>query len=135
MRNYPVLLFISVFASLSSYAQKVNEKVQVDYNGTWHDATILKINSADGLYYITYDGWDSGWDEWVGISRVRNFSKESPKATSDKKWKVGDRCMVDYGMIPEPATIIEVGEENYHIQYDKKVFGTKWVKEVQIRKL
>jgi len=135
MRNFLIALGLVVLFSTSISAQKVNDKVQVDYNGTWHDATILKVNSADRLYFITYDGWDSGWDEWVPLSRMRNYNTEIEPTVSTKKWKVGDRCMVEYGMIPEPATIIEVGEENYHIQYDKKVFGTKWVKEGQIKKL
>lgn len=37
-------------------------------------------------------------------------------------------------MIPEPATVIEVGENKYQIEYDKKVFGKKWVIEKQIKK-
>jgi hypothetical protein len=55
------------------------------------------------------------------------------KATG--KYKVGDRVEVEYGMVPEPATIIEVGENKYHIQYDKKAFKSKWVTEAQIKKL
>lgn len=42
---------------------------------------------------------------------------------------------MEYGMVPEPATILDVGENKYHIAYDKKVFGTKWVPEKQVKKL
>jgi hypothetical protein len=131
-------LLFSLF-SFTSMAQKVGDKGQVESSGMWYDATILKVNSAEGLFFIHYDGWADSWDEWVGKDRMRNFAKEAPApakpAATEKKWKVGDRVMVEYGMIPEPATVIEVGEEHYHIQYDKKVFGTKWVKEGQIKKL
>ena len=47
----------------------VNQKVNVEWNGTWWDATILKIES--GKFQITYDGFDSSWDEWVDNNRIR----------------------------------------------------------------
>ena len=51
------------------------------------------------------------------------------------KFKVGDKVEVEYGMVPEPATIIEVGENKYQIQYENTLFGKKWVVEKQIKKL
>ncbi|TVR40530.1 MAG: hypothetical protein EA392_03735 [Cryomorphaceae bacterium] len=131
-----LMTFVALFA-LSASAQKVNEKVKVEHNGSWYDATILKVNASEGTYYITYDGWSDSWDEWVTIDRLKDYAKaaaETPKAPLTK-FKVGDRVEAEYGMIPEPATIIEVGENKYHVKYDKKVFGTKWVSEHQIKKL
>ena len=47
----------------------------------------------------------------------------------------GDKVEVEYGMVPEPAEVVEVGENKYKIQYEKKAFGTKWVTEKQMKKL
>jgi len=38
-------------------------------------------------------------------------------------------------MVPEPASIIEVGENKYHIKYDNTLFKSKWVTEKEIKKL
>lgn len=48
---------------------------------------------------------------------------------------MGDRVEVEYGMVPEPATVMEVGENKYRIKYDKSAFGEKWVGEKMIKKL
>lgn len=123
-----IVIGILCVASFSVTAQKVNEKIQIESSGSWYDGTILKVNGDQ--YFVSYDGWGDSWNEWVPVSRLRGFA-----AATEKLFKIGDRVEVEYGMIPEPATIIEVGENKYHIQYDKKAFGTKWVNEKQIKKL
>jgi transcription antitermination factor NusG len=134
MKKITLLFAVLFFAALAANAQKVNEKVQVEHNGTWYPATILKINADEGTYYIKYTDWDDSWNEWVTKSRLKDFATEKPAAPLTK-FKVGDKVEVEYGMIPEPATIIEVGENKYHIKYDKTAFGDKWVTEKQIKKL
>jgi len=133
-----VLLFCFVLAMVSvSQAQKVNEKVQIESSGSWYPGTILKVDAAKGEYFVTYEGWGDSWDEWVPISRLKDYATAVAPAPASPltKFKVGDKVEVEYGMVPEPATVIEVGENKYHIQYDKKVFGTKWVTEREIKKL
>lgn len=132
-----ILLGIALILSLQLSAQKVNDKVQVEYNGSWHDATIKKVNSADGEYFITYDGWSDSWDEWVTIDRLKGHETAPAESASSPltKFKIGDKVEAEYGMIFEPASIIEVGENKYHIEYHNKLFGDKWLKESQIRKL
>lgn len=128
-------LIVLGFALVVS-AQKVNDKVQVESSGTWYNATILKVNAAEGTYFIKYDDWSDSWNEWVGSDRIKfSTPPPPPPAAPLTKFKVGDRVEVEYGMVPEPATVIEVGENKYHIKYDKSVFGTKWVTEKQIKKL
>jgi len=125
------LIFLAFFVFLytsSLKAQKINEKVEIESSGVWYPGKILKINEDDGLYFVSYDGWGEISNEWVTLDRLKY-----KKATG--KYKVGDRVEVEYGMIPEPATILEVGENKYHIEYDKKYFGKKWVTEGQIKKL
>lgn len=43
-------------------------QVRVEWQGEWWDATVLEVRG--GYYYITYDGYESNWDEWVGPSRI-----------------------------------------------------------------
>lgn len=131
-----ILLLICLFASLSlaSVAQKVNEKIQIEHNGSWYDGTILKVNADEGQYFVSYDGWSDSWNEWVGADRIKGFGKEATKAPLTK-FQVGDRVEVEYGMVPEPARIISIGENKYEIEYDNKSFGKKWVTEKQIKKL
>ena len=122
------LLSVLLFIFNAVQAQKVNDKVQIESNGSWYEGKILEINDEEETYFVSYDGWGEISNEWVSKERLK-----FKKATG--KYKVGDRVEVEYGMIPEPATIIEVGENKYHIQYDKKAFKSKWVTESQIKKL
>lgn len=126
-----LMLLLGLVVASSSFAQNVGEKVQIDHNGTWYEGKIEKINAADGTYYVSYDGWDASWNEWVTKDKLKGFAVKAPLT----KFSVGDHVEVEYGMVPEPATIIEVGENKYHIKYDKTVFGDKWVTEGQIKKL
>jgi len=128
MKKYFIALVIALFSLNAIQAQKVNEKVEIESSGVWYPGKLLKVNEDTNEYYVSYDGWGEGSDEWVTIDRLKY-----KKATG--KYKVGDRVQVEYGMIPEPATITEVGENKYHIVYDKTQFGDKWVSEGQIKKL
>ncbi len=128
MMKYIFLTFFVFLITSSLKAQKVNEKVEIESSGVWYPGKVLEINDEDGLYFVSYDGWGEISNEWVTLDRLKYT-----KATG--KYKVGDRVEVEYGMVPEGATILEVGENKYHIQYDNKAFGQKWVIESQIKKL
>jgi len=134
MKKILLLALLLIGTSWLAQAQKVNEKVKIEHNGTWYAGTILKVNDAEKQYFVKYDEWDDGWNEWVTVERLKDFGKEESNAPLTK-FKVGDKVEVEYGMIPEPATIIEVGDNKYQIEYEKKSFGTKWVTEKQIKKL
>lgn len=135
MKTLTLLLTAVMMLPLFANAQRVNEKVQIESNGAWYDGKILKVEG--NKYFVTYEGWSDSWDEWVGIERLKGYAAASapvaPGVTG--KFKVGDRVEVEYGMVPEPATIIEVGENKYHIKYDNSLFKSKWVTEGQIKKL
>jgi hypothetical protein len=45
------------------------QKVQVEWQGQWYPAEILK--QLSGRYLIHYIGYDSGWDEWVTKERIK----------------------------------------------------------------
>jgi hypothetical protein len=137
MKKLFLLSVMFILLAIPSNAQKVNDAVEIQHNGTWYPGKILKTDGDK--YFITYEGWSDSWDEWVTIDRLRGFKtaevkEEAPKAPLTK-FKVGDRVEVEYGMVPEPATVIEVGENKYHIKYDKAAFKSKWVTEREIKKL
>lgn len=122
------IILVFMFFVFQANAQSVNDKVQIESGGTWYDGKIEKINEEGTEFYVSYEGWGESFKEWVTLERLKITKKTA-------KYKVGDRVQVEYGMIPEAATVIEVGENNYHIKYDKDLLGTKWVKESQIKKL
>lgn len=130
------LTLASLFLFSSAlHAQKVNEAVEIESSGSWYPGKILKVDGDK--FFVTYDGWSDSWDEWVTVDRLRGFKTAAAPAPASPltKFKVGDRVEVEYGMIPAPATVIEVGENKYHIQYDNKLYKSKWVTEREIKKL
>ena len=50
----------------------IGQRVKVEWNGTWWDASVLKVEPSS--FFITYEGFDSSWDEWVGPSRIEQLS-------------------------------------------------------------
>ncbi len=50
----------------------VGDRVEVEWQGSWWTAQILECD--DERYLITYIGFDSSWDEWVGPERIQKIS-------------------------------------------------------------
>lgn len=44
--------------------------VRIEWRGQWYDGWVLEGPQSDGRCYITYDGYDSSWDEWVTPDRL-----------------------------------------------------------------
>ncbi|MFN0047959.1 MAG: agenet domain-containing protein, partial [Cytophagales bacterium] len=126
MKNYLIIGILTVFSIGNALAQKVNEKVEIESNGTWYPGKIVKINADGKEFFVSYDGWEETSNEWVTTERLK-FLVSEVKPANTGKFKIGDKVEVEYGMIPEPATIIEVGENKYHIKWDKSMYGDKWV--------
>lgn len=135
MKAITLTILLAFFLATPSMAQKVNDAVEIQSSGSWYPGKILKVDGEK--FFVTYDGWDESWNEWVGKDRLRGFKTAAAPASAAPltKFKVGDKVEAEYGMVWEPATVIEVGENKYHIQFDKKTFGTKWLGEKFIRKL
>ena len=47
----------------------VGQKVEVESEGKWYPATVTETRL--GLTKVTYQGYDSSWDEWVPSARIR----------------------------------------------------------------
>ena len=54
---------------LSAPPLAVGKHVQVEWQGDWYPAVILRREGA--RYLIHYDGYDASWDEWVTQERMR----------------------------------------------------------------
>lgn len=78
-----IALLISCLLISSGFTQdyKKGSKVEIKWNNTWYKGSVVDVK--DGKYKVTYEGWTSLWDEWVGTDRVRNLQNTSTgKATS-----------------------------------------------------
>lgn len=132
MKTIQLILLVVLTAVLSASAQRVGEKIEIESSGTWYMGSIQKIEGDK--YFVTYADWGNTWDEWVEMDRIKLIAQPAAPATTGQ-YKVGDRVEVEYGMVPEPAKVIEVGENKYHIQYDNTLLKSKWVTEKQMKKL
>jgi hypothetical protein len=54
---------------------KVGDKAEIYWKGTWFKGSIIADKNEEGKFKISYDGWDSKWDEYVDIRRLRELNK------------------------------------------------------------
>ncbi|MDZ8104226.1 MAG: agenet domain-containing protein [Nostoc sp. DedQUE12a] len=112
MRNK--LLFAGIFMATwvgtlipSAFAASpcsVGQKAEVFWKDTWYPATVLDVD--DNQCYITYDSYDSSWDEWVGTSRFR------------ASFEVGDAVRILWKGKWYQGRILDVSNNLYKITYD-----------------
>ena len=103
--KFILVLFLCALTH-SFFAQKVGEKVNVIWNGTWYKSTILEIKN--GKFKVHYDGWGSEWDEWVTSDRIKVWS-----------FKVGEKVQVLSNGIWYKASILQSGNDGtYKVHYD-----------------
>lgn len=125
------LLFAVLMAATAS-AQQVNDAVEVEYQGVWYPGHVLKVEAEK--YFITYDGWDESWNEWVGQARLRAIAPAPPPPPAPSKYNVGDRVEIQYGFGTVNATVVTVGEGQYELKVDE--MSTIWYREdLILRKL
>ncbi len=80
------------------------QKAEAKWKGKWYPVKVLDISGQK--CYITYEGYDSSWNEWIGSGRFRaSFSTGSSVNVRWKgKWY--------------PARILQVSGNSYKITYD-----------------
>lgn len=44
--------------------------VRIEWQGQWWAGHVLQGPAGDGTCYISYDGYDANWDEWVTPDRL-----------------------------------------------------------------
>ncbi|AFZ35946.1 hypothetical protein Sta7437_2407 [Stanieria cyanosphaera PCC 7437] len=95
-------LGIMIPNALASHCS-IGQKGEVLWKGNWYSAKVLDV---DGDYcYITYDGYDSSWDEWVEPQRFRSA------------YRVGDSVKIYWQGQWYPGQILAISGNSYQITY------------------
>ena len=68
-RILPLLAAVLFTLQLLAQDYKVGTKVEILWSGNWYKGAIIDAKAAQ--YKITYEGWPSSRDEWVGKDRLR----------------------------------------------------------------
>ena len=50
-------------------AFQAGDNVEIEYGGTWYPGSVKQVKASQ--FFISYDDYDSSWDEWVESSRLR----------------------------------------------------------------
>ncbi|WP_445635826.1 Agenet-like domain-containing protein [Nostoc sp. DSM 114161] len=101
MATWVGTLIPSAFAASTC---SVGQKAEVLWKEKWYPVTVLDVD--DNQCYITYDGYDSSWDEWVGSSRFR------------ASFEVGDAVRILWKGEWYQGRILDVSNNLYKITYD-----------------
>ncbi|MDK2126847.1 Tudor-knot domain-containing protein [Parachitinimonas caeni] len=48
----------------------VGERFQTEWRGRLYDTQVLQVSADGNRCFITYIGWGSEWNEWVGEARI-----------------------------------------------------------------
>lgn len=113
MKNLLLTLLATIVLNLS-FAQTVGDKVDVEWKGSWYAGKIVEVDEENGTYFITYDNWDSSWDEWVTLDRIR------------LRFKVGAKVQIKWQGAWYPGKILNYNadKKQYYISYDN--YDSSW---------
>lgn len=59
--------------------------VSVSHAGSWYPARVLDGPDRMGTCLVSYDGYGSNWDEWVGPARLRPATTAAGAPAADRK--------------------------------------------------
>ena len=76
-------------------AFQAGDKVEIEYGGAWYPGNVKEAKA--GQFFISYDDYDSSWDEWVESERLRvpetaeeGITTDGEEAVSDEETATGD---------------------------------------------
>lgn len=76
MRSYLLVTLATLLTkALLSQNYQVNDIVEIEWKGKWYDGKVLEKKS-NGTYLVSYDGFDSSWNETLVNSRIRKKTKD-----------------------------------------------------------
>ena len=81
----------------------IGQRGKVLWQGKWYSAKVL--NTSGSQCYITYEGYDSSWDEWVGPDRFRG------------SYQVGQSVQILWRGKWYPGQILGVSGNQYKVTY------------------
>jgi hypothetical protein len=107
------LLFAGVFmatwvgtlipSALAVQPCSVGQKAEVAWKGKWYPARVLDVSG--NKCFITYEGYDSSWNEWVEPARFRAL------------FRVGDAVRILWRGKWYQGRILDVSNNRYKITY------------------
>lgn len=90
---------------------------EIEWNGSLWDGTILEGPNAAGECYVTYDGWDASWNEWVGQDRIASVEVAIPAGAT---CPVGQSLEIQWNNSWWDGSVLEGpnGEGHCYVTYD-----------------
>lgn len=76
-RLAPLVVATTVIAPICP----VGASREIEWNGSLWTGTILEGPNAAGACFVTYDGWDASWNEWVVQERIAPVTAAVATAT------------------------------------------------------
>jgi hypothetical protein len=142
-RGFPcAVLLAALFAAGAGACRpgyRVGEYVLVELDGEAYPAYIVELK-ANGRFRVHYEGYDTRWDEDVGLERIQGLARPpiyrppppervrrlegtittaSGHSAPPSAYKAGDRVRVRWRGSVYPATIVEVlSNDRFVVQYD-----------------
>lgn len=105
-------------AEITFKVYPVGSRINILYDEELYPGSILKIDND--FHLVSYDDWDSCWDEWVLDNRIVTDDIEVVHVKWNGKWY--------------PATILKTGGNRYYIHYlDYNSSWDEWVTKDRIR--
>ncbi|MBI2259767.1 MAG: RNA-binding protein [Flavobacteriia bacterium] len=116
--KFSVLVLFFVF---NSNAQKIGDKIEVLWNGSYFPATVKNVNEKEKKWFIGYDTYADTWDEWITADRIKSA------------YKIGDKIEVDWNASWYEAKIIDIKDQKYKISYVG--YDSNWDEWVDLKRM
>lgn len=91
----------------------VDRAVEVHWGNAWWDAEVLEARGD--RYLITYTGWSSSWDEWVGPERIRTRGESLTPASNHGRVR---SVQILWGGSWYPGAVLDRRGDRYLVTYD-----------------
>jgi len=69
MMTVALAILATFITSNIAAAFQAGDKVEIEYSGTWYPGSVKQVKASQ--FFISYDDYDSSWDEWVESERLR----------------------------------------------------------------
>ncbi len=116
----------------------VGDRVSVDYRGGWYAARVLALQ-PDGRLRVSYEGWDSSWDEDAVPARVKLGAEELPSTGAvpgeplSGELANGTAVYIEYDGAWFAGTVLEARGDLYRVHYDD--WDSSWDEDVARERL
>ena len=118
------ILVLAVLVSFGGtvFAYDVGDKIEIDYGGTWYPGQVKEINAAQ--YFVSYDGYDSSWDEWVESERLRAPGAVAEEAAATEEVAAEETAVEEPAEEAPAASAEEAGFQEITIRKNGSIWAT-----------